>query len=473
MLSFSRLAARQARVIFRRALGLSTRGPGPPVVFTTEGRRLMLRARTAQAAVEYCLAQDVSLDTPIVAPFDLLADCEGGRNEPVTLELTGDGRIKTSWGDGNAPQACFYDPASKMGTVFPPFPRRQAKNPPPLLTALREAMAIANPDIGRFALGCIQLRGGKGQIVATDSRQLLVQGGFEFPWKGELLVPRTLAFACAALPTDEPVQVGADDAWLTVQVGPWRICLAIEKESRFPRVDEHIRPAADAKTVVQFAEPDAEFLAGCLPKLPGNDESLRPVTIELNGEVAVRSADEQGHVTEAKLSGSSYTGEPLRLSSNRDYLAEALRLGFRELCVFSPETPVQCQAVENVYLWAVLDKDGIVPASENATRIESPLASDAPIPPNKPRKEQQVAMTQSSVVRASPAQVHGSHNQNGSADGVSIETLIEQAEAVKNSLRDAAGQVGELIVALKRHRKNSKTLQTALSSIRQLQTLDV
>lgn len=39
-------------------------------------------------------------------------------------------------------------------------------------------------------------------------------------------------------------------------------------------------------------------------------------------------------------------------------------------------------------------------------------------------------------------------------------------------LRDAASQVSELIVALRRHRRQSKTLQSALSSIRALQALD-
>ena len=55
----------------------------------------------------------------------------------------------------------------------------------------------------------------------------------------------------------------------------------------------------------------------------------------------------------------------------------------------------------------------------------------------------------------------------------SFGTVLREAEAVKASLREAHSQVGRLIAALKRHRRQSKLVQSTLSSLRQLQTLDV
>jgi hypothetical protein len=71
---------------------------------------------------------------------------------------------------------------------------------------------------------------------------------------------------------------------------------------------------------------------------------------------------------------------------------------------------------------------------------------------------------------------------NGSANGVTTEahngeyasegSLIEQAEIVRKSLRETLDKVGDLVVALKRHRKQSRLVRSTLSSLKQLQTLD-
>ena len=55
----------------------------------------------------------------------------------------------------------------------------------------------------------------------------------------------------------------------------------------------------------------------------------------------------------------------------------------------------------------------------------------------------------------------------------SFNAVLQRAESVKTSLRHAHTQVNELVVALKRHRRQSKLMQTTLASLRQLQTLDV
>ena len=61
---------------------------------------------------------------------------------------------------------------------------------------------------------------------------------------------------------------------------------------------------------------------------------------------------------------------------------------------------------------------------------------------------------------------------NGAAESANIDAILDSAEQVKVALRDAASRVSDLIVALRRHRRQSKTLQSALSSIRALQALD-
>jgi hypothetical protein len=57
----------------------------------------------------------------------------------------------------------------------------------------------------------------------------------------------------------------------------------IQKEGRFPRVDE-LLPAVDgAPTRLELSPQDAEFLLGALPSLPSSDPQYMPITLDLNG----------------------------------------------------------------------------------------------------------------------------------------------------------------------------------------------
>jgi|GEM_PF-3103214 len=78
---------------------------------------------------------------------------------------------------------------------------------------------------------------------------------------------------------------------------------------------------------------------------------------------------------------------------------------------------------------------------------------------------------------ASPPAQNSSPSSTDTADPAeqsnSFAAVLHEAEAVKTSLRAAHSQVNRLIAALKRHRRQSKLMQTTLASLRQLQSLEV
>ena len=80
------------------------------------------------------------------------------------------------------------------------------------------------------------------------------------------------------------------------------------------------------------------------------------------------------------------------------------------------------------------------------------------------------AMASASTDSATPQPAH----RNGDQDThVGMNVVLQQAEAAKTSLRDAFSQINRLIGSLKRHRRQSKLVQSTLASLKQLQTLDV
>src|SRR5439155_13849816 len=131
------------------------------------------------------------------------------------------------------PHARAYD-APAAPDPLPDPPDAWAENPPGLLAALDRACQTAANEPTRYALHRLQLRGGTGEVLASDAHQLLAEGGFRFPWDGDVLVARTAAFAARELPHDQNVRVDRTDGHVWVRAGAWTFALAVDAVGRYP-----------------------------------------------------------------------------------------------------------------------------------------------------------------------------------------------------------------------------------------------
>ena len=95
-ISITRRQALQLRAVMRRAFG--NRGPGPALGFIADAEGLRVKARFADAAVEYRAPGERPAET-LWLPFPFLADCEGkegrtgrvgsGRQRPCHCSVAG------------------------------------------------------------------------------------------------------------------------------------------------------------------------------------------------------------------------------------------------------------------------------------------------------------------------------------------------------------------------------------------------
>ena len=312
LITITRSLARQLRAVFRRAgIGKAHGGYGQRALFLAAGDTLRIRGLSHNAAVEYQAAHQGDPVEALV-PLDLLAACEGSRPDPVQLDFTVADKVTASWTDKRVPVVLDFATSAPDDTLppFPPLPETFATNEPELWTALREAAATTDQQPHRFALSCVQLCGTSGKIVATDGQQALVQSGFTFPWTDDLLVPASDVFGCRELPADQPIQVGKTEDWVTFKTGPWTISLKLEKDARFPDVSRHIGDPAAAASHLRIADSDGDFLNDALPRLPCEDNTNCPVTLDLNGQVLIRGkAADQSRATELALSNSRLEGD--------------------------------------------------------------------------------------------------------------------------------------------------------------------
>jgi hypothetical protein len=345
---------------------------------------LVLQACQGDLAVRYHL-DGARPSEAIAFRASVLAEFEGRRDDPVQLEQVSFGKGQARWSDGSVPRVIDLETiVPESAPEFPAVPKQFTPMPAGFLQALDEAAKTTARESVRFALIRLQLRGKTGAIIATDGRQLLVQGGFPFPWSDMVLVPRVPAFGTRELAEEGEVAVGRTKSHVAVRTGCWTFLLAIDTQSRFPEVEAVIPRTSAATSRLSLDPQDAAFLAANLPKLPGGDGDGASVTLDLGASVALRGRDEKHGVTELVLVRSTASGPPVRLCTDRRYLVRAAKLGFSEVDVPGADKVLVCRDDQRTYVWMPLDHTGALAPGPEMQRIHS---AEGPPPPPPPKPE--------------------------------------------------------------------------------------
>jgi hypothetical protein len=387
LIQLTRSLARQLRAVLRNSvLAGANRGTPLTIACCTGQQGLTIRAQGAEVGVEYHQPGELPPDS-IRLSGEALDDFNGTKSTPVILENAAKNTVQARWDDAGVPQLKDY--GAKDDHPLPEFPAavEWAAQEPRLLTALAEAAKTTAKDTVRYALVKMQLRGARGQVVATDGRQLFVEAGFVFPWEDDVIVPAVPAFGSKGIPSDT-VAISRTPTHVGICVGPWTFWLQIDLQGRYPRTDEVIPAKASRKTICRLTAGEVDFLARTLPRMPGQEDPDDPVTVDLNGHLTVRTKGEgQTRITEVGLSHSTITGPSVRFRTNRCYLARALGLGLAELQIVDASTPVVCQDEKRTYVWMPLDKKGALAPTDDAVRISPPTNTVEPSPQAKERSE--------------------------------------------------------------------------------------
>jgi len=369
MLTLPQTVVRDCYGVFRRVLTKSSATRALASIHLVSGRDgTRLRLMQPDIGIEYHHPTPTKAAS-MTLPMNALADCEGNGKGTVQLQALHNGHVEVRWEKGGIPQVRNYPKRESPTTPFPAWPKRDSANDPSLLQALEEAMQIPTGESGRLALNCIQLRGGKGDVVATDGRQLLIQGGFQFPWKDALLVLRTPVFTAQELAQGEVVRVAKSEKDVLVRIGSWTIALRIDSTARFPNVDSAI-PSFD-QVITRWSIPDEEVpaLVKILDDLPAAKESTAPVTLDLAKRVVIRArAEEEKTCTEVGVPSSSVQGKAVRIATNRRFVQQALKLGFRTFQIIAPDKPMMCQDDKRLYVWVPLHPESVLAPQTKAAR---------------------------------------------------------------------------------------------------------
>jgi hypothetical protein len=459
MIEFPRRLARQFHRVLRRGLlGPGARGPWPVVLCRTDEQGLTLQARQDELAVRY-QADGARPPETLAFAGSVLAEWAGNNESSVTLEALNTHKGSARWLDGRVHRTIEFDlDDPEKVPSFPKLPPKAAVMPEHFLRALDAACQATAREPSRYALYRILLRGQTGEVIATDGHQLLIQGGFSFPWQEDVLVPRLPIFDQRELIFSSPATLGRTDSQVGLYLGPWTLLLAIDRTGRFPDLTRVIPPETEVTCRLQLHPADAAFLADALPRLPKSEQTHEPVTLDLGRSVVVRARDGATRaVTEVLLSRSTVTGQPVRLALARRLLQRVVPLGFSELQLIAPDKPVVCRDGARTFALMPVSTEGIVNPARKVRRITSVEESPAPSPEPDRRTN---PMPEPSTNGRTPA--------NPSPEKGGIDDLIAEAEALRTLLSDASTRAGRLLAALKQHRRQARAVRAAVNSLRQL-----
>jgi hypothetical protein len=244
----------------------------------------------------------------------------------------------------------------------------------------------------------------------------------------------------------------------------------------------------EVSTRLRLDPADARFLGSALDHLPGGDDQHSPVTLDLNGRIAVRAsaADQPQQVTELILDRPRYTGDPLCIVTNRAFVERALRLGQTEFGFAGSDSPFVCRDDQKTFTVQPLGAGSPLEADVDMTRIESSSADGgegrAPARNESTRKPTPEAVRLNGHASPRPAEANGhtstrrteSTSPNGTEQPTtSLAALIQEAEAPHAALADAKSRTARLISGLRRQRRQSRLVQETLRSLRELKLQDV
>ncbi len=475
MITITRLLAKQIKSVLRQLFG-RTRYRQPPVVISSGPQGLLISCCDGLRGFEYRDAMPQP-ECSLRATFELFKQLAGTKQVFVELTPVTDGEgVLARWQDGSIPCSKQFEPSdSTRDLVVPTLPETFAENPPAALSILHEAMLTIAKDPFRFATDLIQLRGKDGMVVATNGHHLLVQRGLALGWEEEIVCHATRLFGCAdLLPQDQAVLIGKSADYVAVRTGPWTFYLGIEQERRYPAVDHTIWPPEAAKTTWELSPLDAQFLTEQLPRIPGAEEDTQPITLDLNGQVAIRAQSATDDApTELRLRNSSSTGDATRVAIDRRFLLRAINLGFERIHFCDPGQSILCADASRSYLWMPLHPESSIPTSRKALVIESPHAGETPAAPASVSIstpiQRNVPMNTTTPPPAETTPAAAPRRKRTSATASPAPGPIEQTIALRDQLRTLLSQTNQLVKSLKKQRQQQRLMQTTLASLKQLQ----
>jgi DNA polymerase III sliding clamp (beta) subunit (PCNA family) len=337
-----------------------------------------------------------------------------------------------------------------------------------------QAMSCVSGDPTRHVIQGVKLEQGH-TFVGTDGRHLYRSNSMLLPIKGDVILPYHRLFDWKVLQEEENWQLAFQKENFRLSGSAWRITGKLI-DGTYPNWKQVV-PRKDAFTSALCLPPAAlEHLASVLKTLPGEKTQNKPVGLHCTSkgfELLARGRHEDPY-TVVPIQG-TFTGEPVTVFVNRDYLGKALGFGLNRIEFGDPTSPVRLREDGSTRRDLIVMPVRVVAAPEPSPETTEPTDPDtAPEPPMKPTPPTEETQTPANTNdhAANPSQ-----HRDPVPELPALEMASINLQQVREYLRMAQTELGELANALKQarteQRNTERDLRQVRTTIRSLQKVEL
>lgn len=392
------LLERRVAWLFRAALKrcfdtTTSRADQTPVQIHLGKDGLMMHASAPEIAVVYSDPAQTGKGV-FTFPVSHFGEFEGRTADPIEMALLRPDMAGARWsvrGRSKERELPLTEPEAVA--KVPELPKKFSPMPSNFLSALHDVGEVVGPAT-KYAVNRIQLRGKAGEVVGTDTRQLLVSGGFKFPFTNDLLIPRSGIFGLLPLQANEEVGIGQTDTHVVIRVGPWMFAFFIDKQGRYPDVMSVVPRPAQAETRFRLDADDAQrFLDSLVRRIKGPAANEHAVTLDLLETPCLRY-EIDGRVSEVTLANSEVTGKRLRMCLNLSQFLRVLELRFQDFEIRDANKPIVARDGDRFFLSLPLPSGSAIEPRPDAFKVSTdPVPSKAMVPVERPRRAARTSPT--------------------------------------------------------------------------------
>jgi len=402
-----------------------------------------------------------------LVPYEPLSKLVKGSKEAVVIVSESKDKVKLrSFIGGNPMEQSFETlPVDE----YPPIPTISGKPMPVdqlFRDSLREALDCCSEDSSRFVLhhACLDTRNEEGHyIAASNGRHLYFANSFAFDLKVPVLVPdrdflrwnKFMETGTGQLSVKP--QSKNEGSWMQLQSGPWTF-LTKTCDEEFPNWKQVVPAPNSRRTVIEFSRNAVATLQAGVPQLPGNDDSNRPVTIEVSGNgvvvrARVRDAKEW---TRLAVDGANIDGKPVSISLNREYLLKALRFGLHTVEIEDALSPLVFSEGGRRMVVMPLQPDDAATKPVTPSKPNNPPVSET-APPAQPKETSPMPKTPETQPAATAT----------AAETSPVRQVIQQVEHIKESLKGVLREFGEVMDHLRQIEKDKRASDKEVEAVRE------
>ncbi|WCJ60709.1 hypothetical protein NXS98_06165 [Fontisphaera persica] len=352
---------------------------------------------------------------------------------------------------------------------WPPVPR--AELPPIILDqklreAVTDAMECSSEEATRAALQGAWIDPSDPQahyVLGTDGRHLFTANSFCLDLKEAVLLPNKKFVQWSGFKEDGdwklslmPAKTKDEQAWLQLQSDHWTF-LSRRQDATCPNWRQAVPSPTDAKTILQFSEASVEFLQQLLPKLPGNDDINRGITLDVTKTLTVKAhARGSSDWTSVVVPEVKITGKPNLICLNRDYLLKALSFGLHNLDLYDELSPMVFSTAGKRMVVMPIRLEATAPVPQPEAQVAEPAKESATATPNPetPTTERntmpKATETQTAETAESP-----------------VKSLVQHIETIKESLKGVVRDLNDLLDLVKKTEKEKKASEKEIEAVRE------